>query len=174
MEARQSVEPAHEQAFIGAGEVLKSKQASSSVKCANTRWDAHAVVRNMETLETNIAEALGTVSSEMFSAACRKVAIVEKTLVASLRWFSTYIKMESQGAISRIRAELERDDGGALQSVTTFHAVLRSLLAEVGRGLPSSAGSIASPESGAAGTASGAIIGPSKSLDAETSGVPER
>lgn len=44
--------------------------------------------------------------------------------------------MESQGAISRIRAELQRGDSEALRNVATCRAVLHNRVSEVCRNLP--------------------------------------
>lgn len=76
--------------------------------------------------------------------------------------------MESQGAISLIRAELDRDDGDALRSVATCRAILTNRLTGIRREWPKSAN--IEPVAQAVGFDEASCAG---SGDAGLGGVPE-
>lgn len=99
--------------MIGIAASLKSKLAASRVECTNSCWNGHTVVKKTETAETNVSKKLKAISFKILSAANGRVAIVKKEWVGTLKPVSTNIEMESQGAIFRMRAELERGDSDA-------------------------------------------------------------
>lgn len=172
LKARPFVDPAGEQALVGIAISSMPKLAASRVERANSRWDAQNVVESTETAETDVTTALEAISSEITSPTDRKVAIVESELVDALKQLSTNIEMESQEAISCVRAELERDDGDALRSVAASRAVLKSSFIEVCRDLPKSRGCTAVSGGEAATPASGAIDEPMAVPDAEMGDAP--
>lgn len=115
---------------------VKSRLAASRVECANFRWDAQAVINNTRNVEKDIAALIAEVSKELICSTNRHVAIVKKELDYSLKCVSTHIEMESKGALSRMRAELERYDSSALRAVAASRAVLQNRMSVLCCDLP--------------------------------------
>lgn len=115
---------------------VKSKLTSSRVEDAISCWTVNSIVKGASKVDDDVNEAHTVVSGEVADATKRKVSIIGLELKDALKRVSTQDEIKSQAAISRRRAELERDDIEALRNVATCRAVLHDCVVKCSRILP--------------------------------------
>lgn len=116
-DARAIVESAWLMAITEKLASLMSKLSAIFVNGADFSWSTHSISNGASKVENNVSKALMAVSREATDATIWKVSIGGLKLENVLNRVSTQIKMELQLSISRIHAELERDDSEKLCNV---------------------------------------------------------
>lgn len=90
------------------------KLAASFVECVSSRWSAHNFADGASMVDNDVSNVLMTVFRKVIDATRRKVPIMELEMKDASMRVLTQNEIESQAAILRFRAELERNDSEAI------------------------------------------------------------